>query len=159
MQGSALEPAELEFLRALGQLGVRFLVVGVTAASMQGARVATEDVDLWFKDLGDPRVGEAARRVGGIWVPGHFGMQPPTLGGSLGDRFDVVLAMSGLEDFEAEYARSRDMELDGVVLRVLTLDRIILSKRTANRPKDRAALPALEAALAVMRVEGDVPRG
>jgi hypothetical protein len=27
------------------------MVVGVTAASMQGARVATEDIDLWFPDL------------------------------------------------------------------------------------------------------------
>jgi hypothetical protein len=30
------------------------------------------------------------------------------------------------------------------------LTRIIASKRAANRPKDRAALPALEAALAVL---------
>jgi predicted nucleotidyltransferase len=153
MADSALEPAEIEFLRALDELGVRFLVVGVTAASMQGARVATEDVDLWFEDLADRRLGEAARRVAGLWVPGHFGLQPPTLGGKLGDRFDVVLTMSGLDDFETEYRRSKDIELDGLVLRVLPLERIIVSKRKANRPKDQAALPALEAALAVAQDE------
>jgi hypothetical protein len=112
--------------------------------------VATEDIDLWFADLSDPRLGEAARRAGGIWVPAHLGMQPPTLGGSLGDRFDVVLTMSGLETFEKEFAGSKSVEIDDVPLRVLPLHRIVQSKRAPNRPKDRAALPALEAALAVL---------
>jgi predicted nucleotidyltransferase len=151
MADSALEPAEREFLRALNELGVRYLVVGVTAASMQGARVATEDIDLWFEDLEDRRVGEAARRVGGIWIPGHFGMQPPTLGGQLGDRFDIVLNMSGLRDFQTEYAQSKSIDMEGIRLTVLPLERIVESKRAANRPKDRAALPALEAALAVLQ--------
>jgi predicted nucleotidyltransferase len=153
MADSALEPAERDFLRALNDLGVRYMVVGVTAASMQGARVATEDIDLWIEDLTDHRIGEAARRVGGIWVSGQFGMQPPTLGGNLGDRFDVVLTMSGLASFHAEYAGCRAIEIDGIVVRVLPLERIIESKRAANRPKDRAALPALEAALAVAQDE------
>jgi predicted nucleotidyltransferase len=157
MPDSVLEPAEREFLQALGELGVRFLIVGVSAASLQGARVATEDVDLWLADLGDPRIGEAARRVGGIWVPGNFGMQPPTLGGKLGDRFDIVLTMSGLRDFETEYAGSKLVEIDGIHVRLLPLDRIIESKRAADRPKDRAALPALEAALAVAQEEGTSP--
>jgi hypothetical protein len=46
MPDSALEPAERAFLQALDKLGVRYLIVGVSAASMQGARVATEDVSL-----------------------------------------------------------------------------------------------------------------
>jgi predicted nucleotidyltransferase len=154
MADSALEPAEREFLQALNELGVRYLIIGVTAASMQGARVATEDIDLWFEDVGDARIGEAARRVGGIWVAGHFGMQPPALGGKLGDRFDVVLTLSGLQKFAAEYAQSKRVEIDGVQVMILPLPRIIESKRAANRPKDVAALPALLAALAVLE-EGE----
>jgi hypothetical protein len=77
-------------------------------------------------------------------------MQPPALGGKLGDRFDVVLTLSGLGHFAEEYERSPTVEIDGVNVRVLPLTRIIASKRAANRPKDRAALPALEAALAVL---------
>jgi predicted nucleotidyltransferase len=150
MADSALQPAEREFLRALNELGVRYMIVGVTAASMQGARVATEDIDLWFEDLNDHRIGEAARSVGGIWFPGHFGMQPPALGGQLGDRFDVVLTLSGLRDFPAEYGQSKSLDIDAITVKVLPLARIIESKRAANRPKDRAALPALEAAMAVL---------
>lgn len=153
MVDSALEPAEREFLRALNELGVRYLIVGVTAASIQGARVATEDIDLWFEDVGDVRIGEAAKRVGGIWFAGHFGMQPPALGGDLGDRFDVVLTLSGLGKFAAEYGKSKSVQIDGVEVKVLPLARIIESKRAAKRPKDLAALPALEAALAVLEEE------
>jgi predicted nucleotidyltransferase len=153
MADSALEPAEREFLQALNELGVRYIIVGVTAASMQGARVATEDIDLWFENTGDARIGEAARRVGGIWIGGHFGMQPPALGGRLGDRFDVVLTLSGLQKFADEYAQSKRMEIDGVPVMILSLARIIESKRAANRPKDVAALPALMAALAVLEEE------
>jgi predicted nucleotidyltransferase len=153
MADYALQAAERAFLRALNEFGVRYLIVGVTAASMQGARVGTEDVDLWFADTSDPKIGEAARRAGGLWISGSFGMQPPTIGGGLGDRFDVVLTMSGLDGFDAEYARARVLDVDGIGVHVLPLERIIHSKRAANRAKDRAALPALEAALAVEQDE------
>ncbi len=155
MADSALEPAERAFLQALNELGVRYLIVGVTAASMQGARVATEDIDLWFEDVSDRRIGDAARRVGAIWVAGHFGMQPPALGGRLGDRFDVVLTLDGLRHFAAEYAGAKPLEIDGIPVMVLPLARIIESKRAANRPKDVAALPALQAALAVLEDEAE----
>ena len=151
MVASALEPPERALLAALVELGVPFMVVGVTAASMQGARVATEDIDLWFSSLDDPRLSEAASRAGGFWIGAHFGMQPPTFGG-LGERFDVVLSMSGLGRFEDEYRDAKAMDLDGVRVQVLPLRRVIASKRAANRPKDQAALPALEAALAVIEL-------
>ena len=60
----ALDPAERALLASLTDLGVPFMIVGVTAASMQGARVATEHIDLWFSKLDDPRLAEAARRIG-----------------------------------------------------------------------------------------------
>ena len=50
--------------------------------------LVTADVDLWFEDRTDARIGEAVRRAGGVWIPGNFGMMPPTIGGDiLGDRF------------------------------------------------------------------------
>ncbi len=153
MPDYALEAPERALLAALTDLGVRFMVVGVTAASMQGARVATEVIDLWFPDLSDSRLAEAARRAGGIWIAGHFGSQPPAFGGRIGDRFDVVLTMTGLGSFDDEYPAAKALEIDGVAVRVLPLVRIIASKRAANLPKDHAALPALEAALAVTEDE------
>ncbi|MBI4324951.1 MAG: hypothetical protein HY674_06770 [Chloroflexi bacterium] len=57
MASSSLNANELRFLRALLRRKVRFMVVGLSAAALQGAPVVTQDVDLWFKDLSDPRIG------------------------------------------------------------------------------------------------------
>ena len=150
----ALSETERNFLSALNDLGVRYLVVGMSAALIQGARGLTEDIDLWFEDLRDSRIQEAASKVGGFWISGTFGMRPPALGGDqLADRFDVITHMHGLEDFSTEYQRASSESIDGVSLKVLPLRRIILSKRAANRSKDQMQLQALQTALAVKEDE------
>jgi hypothetical protein len=147
-----LEAGEKAFLRALDELQVPYLIVGVGAAVLQGAPLVTQDLDLWFADRTDQRLHEAAKRAGGVFVPGHFGMMPTQVGGgSIGDRIDVVTTPHGLDAFAVEYARSVVLDLDGLSVRVLPLDRVIASKRAAGRPKDLAVIPALEAALAVQR--------
>jgi len=152
MDALALEPSERAFLEALQRLGVRYLIIGMSAALLQGARGVTEDIDLWFERLDEPRIGEAARAANGFWISGNFGMRPPGLGGlGLEDRFNVVLTANGLDDFATEYAGARTVVVDGLELRVLPLARMLKSKRAANRRKDQAQIPALEAALAVER--------
>jgi hypothetical protein len=75
-------------------------------------------------------------------------MMPASLGGAL-ERFDVVLHMSGLEGFAAELERSKSTTVEGVAVRILA------SKWAANRVKDRAAIPALEEALAAITEPDD----
>lgn len=139
---AALSDSERAFFDALSKHGVRYLIVGMSAALLQGARGATEDINIWFETISHPGIGAAARDAGGFWVTRS---EPPMLGG-MSDRFDVVLSMSGLPDFESEYRASPEFRVDGVSLRVLPLSRIIESKRVANRAKDKAVLPALELA-------------
>jgi hypothetical protein len=142
-----LSEGERAFLRALEELGVRYLVVGMSAALLQGARGATEDIDLWFENIGDPRIAEAAGRAGGFFVSRS---QPPILGGAIGDRFDLVLTMSGLPDFAAEHDRAREEMLDDVRVKILPLERILHSKRAAGRPKDEPGIRQIELALQVL---------
>jgi hypothetical protein len=59
MPDSTLTTAERAFLTELDRLGVRFMVVGMSGALIQGARGATEDIDLWFEDVTDLRIAEA----------------------------------------------------------------------------------------------------
>jgi predicted nucleotidyltransferase len=152
---SAFTSAERALLTALERRGVRFMVVGLSAAVLQGANTATRDIDLWFESLTDPRIADAVAEVGGIWISGSFGMRPPQIGGdAVGDRLDVVTHMHGLGSFADELAQSIEIEVDGVRLRVLKLERIIASKRASGRPKDQAALPALEEALVVVTEDG-----
>ncbi len=142
-----LTAAESEFLAELEARGVRYLVVGMSAALMQGVRGATEDLGLWFEDASDPRIGEAARALGGFFVTRT---QPPMLGGAFAERFDVVTHMSGLPDFAREFDGAIDVTLGATRLRVLPLGRILLSKRAANRPKDQLAIAQIEQTLAVL---------
>jgi hypothetical protein len=121
-----LTDAERQFLSELDARGVPYMIVGLTAASLQGANTTTVDIDLWFESTGDSRIGEAARAAGGHWVSG-FGLMPPALGGPLGDRFDVALLMSGLGRFKEEYANSLAITVEGVRVRLLPLQRIFAS--------------------------------
>ncbi|HQZ39449.1 MAG TPA: hypothetical protein PLH72_10460 [Vicinamibacterales bacterium] len=97
MDDFALTSAERALLAALTARGVRFLLVGLGAAVLEGAPV------------------------------------------------------TGLGPFDAEYARAVERTIDGIPIRVLPLERIVASKRATNRPKDLAALPALEATLLARR--------
>jgi hypothetical protein len=53
----------------------------------------------------------------------------------------------GLRPFADEYAEAVERTIGGIRLRVLPLERVIASKRSINRVKDQAQLPALEATL------------
>ena len=104
---------------ALGALEVRYLLVGMGVALIEGAPGTTQDLDLWFGSIDGEKVGEAARRAGGFYTSG-FGLQPPAIGGDGLDRVDIVLNVDGLGPFEEEYARS----LEGLRVRVLPLERV-----------------------------------
>jgi predicted nucleotidyltransferase len=66
--------------------------------------------------------------------------------------------MHGLGAFDDELRNAKDIEIDGVPLKVLSIERILASKREAKRPKDLAAIPALEEALAALSEAGEVDR-
>jgi hypothetical protein len=146
-----LTEEEVTFLRELQAEGGRFLVVGMSAAVLQGTDVGTKDIDLWLEHQLDEGLGKAARAVGGVFI---WRADPPTLGGPALSRFDLVNHCHGLDDFDVEYSRAVDAQLEGIPLKILPLDRVIASKRATGRPKDKAAMPALKAALMGLKLKG-----
>jgi hypothetical protein len=146
--GSNVTDAEIVFLRELARRRVKFMIVGMSAAVIQGADLGTEDIDLWFESLSDPALDEAARAAGGVIARRA---NPPMLTGKGLDHIDLVIRCDGLRAFEVEYAAAIEAEVFGVKVKVLPLRRVISSKKAANRLKDQAALPALKAALAAIR--------
>jgi hypothetical protein len=142
----ALTPAERALFQALNRRGVPFIIIGMGAAVLQGAPVATQDLGLWFARTDDESIRQAAADAGAFWISG-FGMQPPAFGGDDFTRIDVVLTAHGLDAFPVEYAKAIEREVEGVTLRVLPLERVIVSKRATRRAKDAAQLPVLEATL------------
>jgi hypothetical protein len=145
-----LSESELRLLRALLKHKVRFMVVGLSAATLQGAPVVTQDLDLWFESLGEDRMTRALREVGAAYVP-PSPINPPMLAGEGCELFDIVLRMDGLGKFAEEIRNCVEISLGRHKLKVLSLDRILASKIAANREKDRLAIPVLRDALATIR--------
>jgi hypothetical protein len=149
----AFTRAEHAFFKGLEDLGVPYLIVGLSAALLEGAPVVTQDIDVWFGAHAPwDKVADAAKRAGGFHSAGVL-LQRPTLGGPGLDRIDVVLSPQGLGSFADEYASSVHYELQGLHVKALRLERILLSKRAAGRLKDLASVPAVEDALAARRTK------
>jgi hypothetical protein len=142
--------AETRFLQELARHDVAFMIVGLSAAALQGAPVVTQDVDLWFRELPDPGLEEVLRELHGVYVP-PTPLTPPMIGGEGIELFDLVTRMDGVESFDDELSRTIPLRLGRFVVRVLSLERIIASKREANREKDKLVLRVLEDALATIR--------
>src|SRR5207247_4260048 len=103
------------------------MIVGLSAAALQGAPVVTEDVDLWFENLNDPKLARALREVDAGYVP-PFELNPPMIAGRHSEPFDVVLRMDGLGSFADELKYAREIRLGRVRVKVLSIDRILASK-------------------------------
>lgn len=147
----------------LSRHGVAYVLIGGTAAVAHGSTLATEDVDLApARDQANlDRLGDALLELGarlrtanepdGVEFPctGRFLAAMPTMLHLTTEAGDIDLAVAPA-GFAAGYdaLAPRAIEVDfggGAVVLVAALDDIIASKRAAGRPKDRAALPYLEA--------------
>jgi hypothetical protein len=126
------------------------MIVGLSAAALQGAPVVTQDIDLWFKTLNHAGIKKALKKVDGAYVP-PLGLNPPAFAGDCVNMFDIVQTMDGLKDFDRELADTIEVPLDRCTVRVLPLERIIKSKTAANREKDRRVLRVLKDTLIAVR--------
>ena len=68
--------------------------------------------------------------------------------------FHIVMTMDGLQGFGQEVANALEIPIGDTPVKVLSLERIIVSQKAAKREKDRLILPVLEAAAAVHRDAG-----
>jgi len=154
-----------DVLELLDRHGVRFVLVGGQAAASHGALRPTRDLDicvLWTPENLD-RLGavldqlDAGLRLTGndepIAVPHRDGrflmkMDLSTWRSAAGD-IDVLRSLPAPGGAELRYERLLEravpIPIDGVRVMVASLDDVIVSKETADRPSDREALPELRA--------------
>jgi len=140
-----------EMLHALSDEKVRFLLVGAYALAAHGYPRATMDIDIWV--MPSPQnadaVLKALRRFGApllnltkedLQEEGtvfQIGVAPR--------RIDIITAASGLQ-FEEAYTRSLSVTIEGIEVRILSIDDIIRNKRASGRTKDLADAETLESA-------------
>lgn len=146
----------------LARHDVAYVLVGGAAAVAHGSTLPTEDVDVTpARDRPNlDRLAAALSELGarlrtsnepeGVAFPvdGGFLAAMPLMLNLVTDAgdLDITLAPSGFpQGYDTLGPRAIEIDFDGVTVMVAALDDIITSKRAANRAKDRAALPYLEA--------------
>lgn len=139
-----------EMLQCLAAEHVKFLLVGAYALAVHGYPRATMDIDVWV--MPSLENGEAVlRAVRRFGAPLH-GLSISDLRkddtvfqiGVAPRRIDLITGASGLQ-FEETYARSMEITLEGMHIRIPCVDDLIRNKRASGRTKDIADAEALEA--------------
>ena len=145
-------------LEALVEHGVRFVLIGGYAAALRGSPMMTGDVDICpARDRANlDRLAAALQslraRLRGASPDVPFLLDGRTL--EEGDHFtfatdagpmDCLGTPAGTDGFLDIDASATDEDLDGLVVRVASLDDLIRMKRAADRPQDRIAVELLAA--------------
>jgi predicted nucleotidyltransferase len=154
------EPLRLRLLlERLQAAGVDFVLVGGLAVNAWGYLRATRDVDL----VPDPSP-ENLERLDALLV--ELGGKVEVGGGLLessaiktflrtGDRtlvltdlgrIDVLQGLPQIPGFASLDERASEADLDGLVVKVCSLDDLLAMKRASDRPRDLDDIQALEAA-------------
>ena len=140
-------PAFAGLVDALRAQKTRFILIGMSAAIVQGVPGSTFDVDLWI-DLPSRQYMKpmnAALKLGGEMIRQTVVILPGDL------MINFVYAPSGLRSFDAEYRNARQFIIHRKRIPVLPLDRIRKSKLAAGRPKDEAHIRLIDEALSCQK--------
>jgi hypothetical protein len=139
-------------LRTLVQHGVRFVVIGGFAASLRGSPVVTGDLDICyardeenFESLATA-LRELGARLRGPGIPEDLPFQLDAKTIEIGDhftfwtrggKFDCMGTPSGSSGFKDLDAAASTLEVDGILVRVASLDDLIRMKQASARAKDK----------------------
>jgi len=138
-----------DMLHALSDEKVKFILVGAYALAAHGYPRATMDIDIWV--MPSPENADAVfRALHRFGAPLHdltkedlqtdgtifqIGVAPR--------RIDIITSASGLQ-FEPVYRDSIPIHIEGIEVRIPSIDDLILNKKASGRTKDLADVEALE---------------
>ena len=137
---------------------MRFVLVGGLAVNAWGYLRATRDVDFvpdpdpenlarldaLLTELGG-RVDVGGKLLAGTAISTFLRTGDRTLVATELGQVDVLQGLPQVPPFAALDETASDVDLDGLVVRVCSLEQLIQMKRASERPRDREDLAALEA--------------
>lgn len=137
--------------RALRKHNLEAILIGNAAAALQGAPVTTLDIDFLFRKTpaNIRKLKALARSLRSVvfkpFYPAsglyRFIRQDDAL------QIDFMTAIHGVRSFNSLRSRAVKLDVGRETLLVAHLSDIIVSKRVANRPRDRAVIDVLETTL------------
>jgi hypothetical protein len=138
-----------DILHALSEEKVRFILVGAYALAAHGYPRATMDIDIWV--MPSPENAEAVlRALSRFGAPLHNLTREDLLKdgtifqiGVAPRRIDIITTASGLQ-FEPTYRNSISVNIEGIEVRIPSIEDLILNKRSTGRTRDLADAEALE---------------
>lgn len=134
---------------ALSDEKIRFLLVGAYALAAHDYPRATMDIDLWVMPSPDnaDAVLRALRRFGASLqnLTKEDLLKNGTIFqiGVVPRRIDIITTASGLA-FEPAYQNSIPLNIEGIAVRVPSIDDLILNKKAIGRTRDLADVEVLE---------------
>jgi predicted nucleotidyltransferase len=156
-----LTPDSLRLRELLARLigaDVRFVLVGGLAVNAWGYLRATRDVDFvpdptpenlarlntLLTELGG-KVDVDGKLLAGTAISTFLRTGDRTLVATDLGQVDVLQGLPQVPPFAALEEKAKDVDLDGIVVRVCSLEHLIQMKRSSERARDREDLAALEA--------------
>lgn len=154
------EPLRLrELLERLTAANIDFVLVGGLAVNAWGYLRATRDVDVvpepskenlarlevLLADLGG-KVDVGGRLLDSEAISTFLKTGDRTLVVTDLGRVDVLQGLPQVPTFETLDSEASDVQIDGLTVRVCSLEHLLAMKRASERPRDRDDVEALEAA-------------
>lgn len=132
-----------EFIAALNNNKVRYILVGGFSVILHGYARTTGDMDIWvertsenyaclkmaFREFGMPvfDMTEDNFLSHPVWDVFTFGVPPVAI--------DIMIKVKGM-DFETSYNHSTVFEEDGLQIRTFHINQLRQAKKESGRPKD-----------------------
>lgn len=138
-----------DLLSALNAEGVEYLIVGAHAVIAYTEPRFTKDLDILVRSSSDnvPKVYRALLRFGaplhGIKADDFLDEDLIYQIGIAPNRIDILTSVKGVT-FDEALSDSRQIDYDGVPIRIMGRDTLIRAKKAANRPQDRLDVEKLE---------------
>lgn len=138
-----------DMILCLQSEGVEFMLVGGYAVGLHGWPRTTFDIDFWV--LANPSnavsIMRALKKFGApLMNLSEDDFHQPGIVFQIGNapqRIDILSSVSGIR-YEEAVRHAETMQVDGLSLKVISLDDLILNKRASGRPKDIADAQTLE---------------
>ena len=139
----------LDMLKCLNKAGVDYIMVGGWAVNLHGYVRATIDLDIWIlADRENARkvyaaLGEFGAPLGEV-KPEDFAQDGTIFQiGVAPCRIDVINKIDGVKYAEAS-SRAIQKTIEGIPVRIISLEDLIANKRASGRTKDLADAEILE---------------